>query len=94
SYSVDVGDGWEAGLSSPGMLSNLKIVGIENVEGCDAEFKILRFLLENAKDLEEVVIFFCSGLISPNRIRRIERFKEKLRAVPTASSDVELVFHI
>ncbi|KAI3925604.1 hypothetical protein MKW98_001458 [Papaver atlanticum] len=94
SYSVDVGDVWEAGLSSPGMLSNLKIVEIENVEGCDAEFKILRFLLENAKDLEEVVIFFCSGLSSPNRIRRIVRFKEKLRAVPTASSDVELVFHI
>ncbi|XP_026389360.1 F-box/FBD/LRR-repeat protein At1g78750-like isoform X2 [Papaver somniferum] len=88
SNSVDVGDDWEAGLSSPGMLSNLKIVEIEDVEGCVAEFNILSFLLKNANDLAKVVISFCSCAGS-----QVQRFKQMLRAVPTASSDVELVFH-
>ncbi|RZC75479.1 hypothetical protein C5167_050969 [Papaver somniferum] len=41
-----IGDDWEAGLSSPGMLSHLEYVSIEKVEGCDAELKLLSFLLK------------------------------------------------
>lgn len=82
------------GLSSPGMLSNLKYIMIEEVEGCDVEFKILRFLLKNAKDLEELVIPFHSSAGSSNTVRQVERFKQKLSAVPTASSDIKLVSNI
>ncbi|KAI3958112.1 hypothetical protein MKW98_020754 [Papaver atlanticum] len=90
---VDVGDDWEAGLSFPGMLSHLKYVQIEVVEGCDAELKLLRFLLKNAENLKEVALFFCSSVGSPDGDRQIEQFKDKLRAVvPTASSSIQLVF--
>ncbi|KAI3898519.1 hypothetical protein MKX03_000262, partial [Papaver bracteatum] len=90
---ADVGDDWEAGLSCPGMLSHLSYVFIEEAEGCDAEFKILRFLLKNANDLEEVSLFFRSSVGLPDRARKIKQFKKQLRAVPAASSNVELVFH-
>ncbi|RZC76185.1 hypothetical protein C5167_000319 [Papaver somniferum] len=86
---ADVGDGWEAGLSLPGMLSHLRFVRIEEVEGCDAELKLLSFLLKNAKFLEEVVLKFRSNNGSPEGVRQ---FQEKLRLVPTASSSIQMVF--
>ncbi|KAI3891756.1 hypothetical protein MKX03_020894, partial [Papaver bracteatum] len=92
SNSVDVGEDWEAGLFSPGMLSHLEYVQIEEVEGCDAELKLLRFLLKNAENLEKVALFFCSSVGSPDGVRQIEQFKDKLRAVPTASSIIQFVF--
>ncbi|XP_026430840.1 putative F-box/FBD/LRR-repeat protein At1g78760 [Papaver somniferum] len=89
SYSPDVGDDWEEGFSLPGMLSHLNIVRIENVDGCDAEFKILSFLLKNAKVLKEVALYpACSSVKSPSRLRK--QFKNKLRALPRASSDIKM----
>ncbi|RZC82130.1 hypothetical protein C5167_044914 [Papaver somniferum] len=86
---AQVGDGWEAGLSLPGMLSHLKFVRIEEVEGCDAELKLLSFLLKNAKNLEEVVLEYRSNIDSPEGARQ---FQDKLRLVPTASSNIQMVF--
>ncbi|XP_026432550.1 uncharacterized protein LOC113329929 [Papaver somniferum] len=60
-----VGDDWEAGLSSPGMLSHLKYVGIKEAEGCDGELKLLSYLLTNAKVLEKVSPLFRSSAGSP-----------------------------
>ncbi|KAI3914367.1 hypothetical protein MKW98_014974 [Papaver atlanticum] len=90
---ADVGDDWEVGLSFPGMLSHLEYVQIEEVEGCDAEFKILRFLKKNATILKNVALYFRSCVGSPDRVRQVEQFRDKLRAVPTASSSIELVFN-
>ncbi|KAI3957956.1 hypothetical protein MKW98_020598 [Papaver atlanticum] len=87
-----VGDDWEAGLSSPGMLSHLNFVQMEDVEGCDAEFKLLSFLLKKAKVLEEVVVFFRSSIGSPDRVRQVALFMDKLKAVPAASSSIKMVF--
>ncbi|RZC90006.1 hypothetical protein C5167_029073 [Papaver somniferum] len=81
---ADVGDGWEAGLSSPGMLSHLELVGIIEVEGCDNELKFLRFLLKNAMALKTVVLYPRSTVASPDRVRK--QFLVKLRASPRASS--------
>ncbi|KAI3897096.1 hypothetical protein MKW98_015792 [Papaver atlanticum] len=91
---ADVGDNQEeAGLSLQGMLSHLKTVQIEEVVGCDAELKILSFLLKNAMVLNKVALFLRSGVHLPGRVEQIKQFKDKLRAVPTASSSIELVFH-
>ncbi|KAI3852798.1 hypothetical protein MKX03_028632, partial [Papaver bracteatum] len=91
---AEVGDDWEAGLSSPGMLSHLKYVRIEEVKGCDAELKLLSFLLKYAAVLVEVALFFRSSAGSAaRRLRQIERFKQKLRAVPTASPSIKMVFN-
>ncbi|KAI3958148.1 hypothetical protein MKW98_020790 [Papaver atlanticum] len=92
SNSADVGDYWEAGLLCPGMLSHLGYVRFEEVEGCDAEIKLLSFLLENAKVLKKVVLYFRSSAGSPRRARQVEQFERKLRAVPAASSSIQLVF--
>ncbi|KAI3841091.1 hypothetical protein MKX03_010836, partial [Papaver bracteatum] len=92
---TDVGDDWEIGLSLPGMLSHLKYVEMEEAEGCDVELKLLSFLLKNAMVLEKVVIFFRSRVDFPDksRVRQVEQFKDKLRAVPTASSSIKMVFY-
>ncbi|RZC66026.1 hypothetical protein C5167_009720 [Papaver somniferum] len=87
SNSENVDDDWETGLSSRGMLSHLKYVQIERVEGCDAELKLLSFLLNNATDLEELSIYFIS-----DEVTQVEQFKDKLRGVPTASLSIRLVF--
>ncbi|RZC93025.1 hypothetical protein C5167_028385, partial [Papaver somniferum] len=88
---ADVGDNREeAGLTLPGMLSHLKSVQIEEVVGCDAELKILSFLLKNAMVLKKVALFLRSGVGSPDRVEQVKQFKDKLRAVPTASSSIEL----
>ncbi|KAI3860161.1 hypothetical protein MKX03_006480, partial [Papaver bracteatum] len=86
SNSENVDDDWETGLSSRGMLSHLKHVQIERVEGCDAELKLLSFLLKNATDLEELSVDFLS------RGTQVGQFKDKLRRVPTASSSIQVVF--
>ncbi|RZC90476.1 hypothetical protein C5167_029609 [Papaver somniferum] len=88
---ADVGDDWEAGLSSPEMLSRLKSVQIEKAEGCDAELKLLSFLLKNAKVLEEVALFFRSSVGSPDRVKQVRQFRGKLRALPTASSKIKIM---
>ncbi|XP_026425215.1 uncharacterized protein LOC113321521 [Papaver somniferum] len=90
-----VGDDWETGLSLPGMLSHLKYVEMEEAEGCDAELKLLSFLLRNAKVLEKVVNFFRSTVDLPDksRVRQVEQFKDKLRAVPTASLSIKMLFY-
>ncbi|KAI3891488.1 hypothetical protein MKX03_024751, partial [Papaver bracteatum] len=85
----DVGDDWEAGLSFPGMLPHLKLVHFEEVEGCDAELKLLCFLLKNASVLKKVVVHFRSSVCSP---RQVEEFKNKVRAVSTASSSIDMAF--
>ncbi|KAI3893190.1 hypothetical protein MKX03_007022, partial [Papaver bracteatum] len=87
-----VGDDGEAGLPLPGILSHLKFVQLEEAQGCDAELKLLRFLLANAKVLEKVVIFFRSTTASPDRAKQVEQFKDKLIAVPTASSSILFFF--
>ncbi|KAI3925588.1 hypothetical protein MKW98_001442 [Papaver atlanticum] len=90
---ADVGDDWEAGLSFPGVLSHLKSVQFEEVEGCDAELKLLSFLLKNAKVLQKVVVCFRSSSGSRVvRMRQVKQFEDKIRAVPTASSGIEMVF--
>ncbi|XP_026436123.1 uncharacterized protein LOC113333988 [Papaver somniferum] len=43
--------------------------------------------------IEEVILDFRSCVGSPDRLIQIEQFKDKLRAVPTASSSIELVFN-
>ncbi|RZC63208.1 hypothetical protein C5167_024976 [Papaver somniferum] len=89
SNSADVGDYREAGLLCPGMLSHLRYVQFKEVEGCDAELRLLSFLLENAKVLKKVVLYYRSSAGLPKRVRQVEH---KLRAVPTASSSIQLVF--
>ncbi|KAI3887147.1 hypothetical protein MKX03_014160, partial [Papaver bracteatum] len=84
---ADVGDDWEAGLSVPGMLSQLKSIRFEEVEGCDAELKLLSFLLKNAKALQKVALLFRSSSGA-----RVKHFEAKIRAVPAASSGIEMVF--
>ncbi|XP_026379167.1 uncharacterized protein LOC113273767 isoform X2 [Papaver somniferum] len=83
---ADVGDDWEAGLSLPGILSHLKYVHIREAEGCDAELKLLSFLLKSAKVLKQVVLHPRSTIDSPDRVRR--QFGSKLRALPRASSHI------
>ncbi|XP_026438468.1 F-box/LRR-repeat protein At1g06630-like [Papaver somniferum] len=39
----DVGDDWESGFSFPGILSRLMLVHFVEVDGCDAELKLLSF---------------------------------------------------
>ncbi|KAI3955511.1 hypothetical protein MKW98_028456, partial [Papaver atlanticum] len=90
---TDVGDDREAGLSSPGMLSHLKYVDIVEVDGCDAELKLLSFLLKHAMVLAKVALSFRFTCCLPDIERQVEQFKKKLRAVPTASSSIELVFN-
>lgn len=89
---VDVGDDWDAGLSSQGMLSRLLLVSFREVEGCDAELKLLRFLLKHAKGLMKVALSFCSSPGSPDRERQMKIFVEKVRALPTSSSSVVITF--
>ncbi|KAI3879299.1 hypothetical protein MKX03_024274, partial [Papaver bracteatum] len=92
SNSADVEDDWDAGQSFPGMLSHLKFVHIEEAQGCDAELKLLRFLLKNGKVLEKVAIFFRSTIGSPDRERQVKQFQDKLRAVSTTSLSIQMVF--
>ncbi|RZC93603.1 hypothetical protein C5167_007643 [Papaver somniferum] len=89
---VDVGDDWEAGLSSPGMLSHLDHVTFDEVEGCDAELKLLSFLLKHAKVLRKVALSFRAGISSPDGVRERKLFRDKLRALPTASSSIQMMF--
>ncbi|XP_026459363.1 uncharacterized protein LOC113360026 [Papaver somniferum] len=63
---VDVGEDWEAGLSSEGMLSRLTYVCFCEVEGCDAELKLLSFLLKHGHVLTKVALSFCAGTCSPD----------------------------
>ncbi|XP_026389022.1 uncharacterized protein LOC113283861 [Papaver somniferum] len=88
-----IGADWEAGLSSPEMLSYLWFVEIYDVEACDAKFKLPAFLLKNAKVLEQVdVIFSRSSFGSRASKGQVELFIKKLRAVPTASSSINWQF--
>ncbi|KAI3870846.1 hypothetical protein MKX03_013737, partial [Papaver bracteatum] len=89
---VDTGDGWEAGLSLTGMLSHLEYVQIEGVEGCDAELKLVSFLLKNASVLKKLVLHTRSRIESPNRVRK--QFSYKLRALPKASSHIRIVWPV
>lgn len=89
---ADVGDDWEVGLSSQGMLSHLEYVVIKEVEGCDAELKILIFLLKNAKVLKIVVLCFRFSIGS--QVTQVERFLDKLRLVPRASSSIQVLFKL
>ncbi|KAI3870128.1 hypothetical protein MKX03_021601, partial [Papaver bracteatum] len=88
---ADVGDEWETGLSLPGMLSHLEYVEIE-VEGCDAELKLLCFLFKKAKVLKKVVLYFRSSVGSPGGVTQVEQFMDTLRLLPTASSSIQVVF--
>ncbi|XP_026430839.1 putative F-box/FBD/LRR-repeat protein At1g78760 [Papaver somniferum] len=88
-----VSDVWEVGLSSIGKSSRLNSVQIEEVEGCDADLRILSFLFRNAKYLKRVIIYFRSSVGTPDKGKQVEQFKDMLRAVPTASSSIELVFY-
>ncbi|KAI3891711.1 hypothetical protein MKX03_001219, partial [Papaver bracteatum] len=92
SNSVEVGDDWEAGLSSPGMLSHLELVTFDEVEGCDAELKLLTFLLKYAKVLRKVALSFRAGIGSPDGVRQRKVFRDKVRALPAASSDIKMMF--
>ncbi|KAI3894256.1 hypothetical protein MKX03_021846, partial [Papaver bracteatum] len=89
---ADVGDDWEAGLSFACMFSHLKFVKIREVEGCDNEFRFLRFLLKNSTVLEKVDLFFRSTGDSIDNGRQVRRFKRKLRVLPTASSNIQMNF--
>lgn len=68
-------------------------VQFEETEGCDAELKLLVFFLKTAKVLEKVVLYFRPSAASSKRVRQ-EQYKDKLRAVPTASSSIKMVFKI
>ncbi|KAI3894252.1 hypothetical protein MKX03_021842, partial [Papaver bracteatum] len=91
SNSEDIGIDWDAGLSLPGMLTRLKIVEIKEVVGCDSELKLLNFLLKSARVLEEVALFFRSSVGSSDRVRQVKQFRDNLRAVPTASSNIKIM---
>ncbi|KAI3894253.1 hypothetical protein MKX03_021843, partial [Papaver bracteatum] len=91
SNSEDIGIDWDAGLSLPGMLSRLKIVEIKEVVGCDSELKLLSYLLKNARVLEEVALFFRSSAGSPDRVGQVKQYRDKLRALPTASSNIKIM---
>ncbi|KAI3891714.1 hypothetical protein MKX03_001222, partial [Papaver bracteatum] len=87
---VDIGDDWEAGLSSPGMLSHLKYVKFDEVEGCDAEFKLLRFLFKHGKVLRGVGLSFRASIGSPDGVTQMKLFRDKVTALPTASLSVKI----
>ncbi|KAI3954577.1 hypothetical protein MKW98_019708 [Papaver atlanticum] len=87
---VDIGDDWEAGLSSPGMLSHLKYVNFDEVEGCDAELKLLSFLLKHATVLRRIYLSFRASIGSLDGVRQMKLFRDKVRALPTASSSVKI----
>ncbi|KAI3875279.1 hypothetical protein MKX03_001277 [Papaver bracteatum] len=75
------------------MLSHLEYVEIEEVEGCDAELKMLRFLLKTAKVLREVAVYFRSSDGSLDRLRQARLFIDKLSAVPAASPGIKMEFY-
>ncbi|KAI3891713.1 hypothetical protein MKX03_001221, partial [Papaver bracteatum] len=87
---VDVGDDWEARLSSPGMLSHLKYVNFDEVEACDAELKLLRFLLKHATVLRRIYLSFRARIGSPDGVRQMKLFRDEVRALPAASSSVKI----
>ncbi|XP_026455867.1 uncharacterized protein LOC113356821 [Papaver somniferum] len=70
---VDVGEDWEAGLSSEGMLSRLTYVCFCEVEGCDAELKLLSFLLKHGQVLTKVAVLLCWYLLARWRKGTISR---------------------
>ncbi|KAI3890192.1 hypothetical protein MKX03_023374, partial [Papaver bracteatum] len=88
----DIGENWEARSSFPCVLSKLRYVEITEVEGCDNELKLLGFLLESANVLEEVALFFRYTVGSPERVKQVKRFRDQLRALPRASSSVNIMF--
>ncbi|XP_026444385.1 putative F-box protein At3g44060 isoform X1 [Papaver somniferum] len=87
---ADVGNNWEAGFSSPGMLSHLKYVNFDEVGGSDAELKLLSFLLKHAKDLRRIFLSFRASIGSPDGVRQMKLFRDKVRALPAASSSVKV----
>ncbi|XP_026400180.1 putative F-box/LRR-repeat protein At3g58880 [Papaver somniferum] len=82
----DAGDEWGEGMVLPRMLSHLKFIQIEGMEGCDNELRALQYLLRNAKVLMEVQLVFCSFVGAPE----VEQFVEKVRGLPTTSSNMTI----
>lgn len=92
SLSVKVGDDWKAGLPLPCMLLHLKHVSIVGIEGQDNELEFLEFLLKNAVVLEELDMDSYLEDVSPDKKRQMNRYCEKLRTLPRASSSLTIKF--
>ncbi|KAL5719554.1 hypothetical protein ACHQM5_012310 [Ranunculus cassubicifolius] len=76
------GKDWEPNLPHQSIFSCLKRFEIWNFRGTEAEQKFLKFLLERAFVLEEVVIEKSSGMG-----KKIKELRTKLCSLPRASSN-------
>ncbi|KAI3894259.1 hypothetical protein MKX03_021849, partial [Papaver bracteatum] len=61
-------------------------------EGCANELKLLRFLLKKSTVLEKVNLTFRFTCDSLNEGRQVTVFERNLRALPTASSCIQMHF--
>ncbi|KAI3936375.1 hypothetical protein MKW98_000649 [Papaver atlanticum] len=95
-YRADKDDG-EVELSVSCILSHLKRIEIRKVKGCHTELQFLEFLLMNTLVLEVMVLSFdTSGssdtAATPDRLKLVEKFTEKLRTLPRASPSLRMIF--
>ncbi|KAL5719552.1 hypothetical protein ACHQM5_012308 [Ranunculus cassubicifolius] len=79
---LEKGEDWEPNLPHQSIFSCLKRFEIWNFRGTKAEQKFLKFLLERAFVLEEVVIAKTSGMG-----KKIKELRTKLCSLPRASSN-------
>ncbi|KAI3877052.1 hypothetical protein MKX03_004189, partial [Papaver bracteatum] len=94
---ADVDDDWEARLSLPCTLSHLKFVEIQQLQGCNNEFKFVEFLRKNGVVLQEMVLWFRDFLrevSSPEQAAIVKKFSKKLRTVPRASSNLTTAINV
>ncbi|KAL5730224.1 hypothetical protein ACHQM5_003072 [Ranunculus cassubicifolius] len=79
-------DGWEAELTEFSYeLCSLRTVEIKNFLGCEEEFRLLKFLLKSAKNLETIVLVAnkeCCSNLEKMRIQVSEKL-EKLKGSPS-----------
>ncbi|KAI3887613.1 hypothetical protein MKX03_031854, partial [Papaver bracteatum] len=90
SHLVDVVEDWDAGLSFPTMLQNLKLVEVRGAEGRVSELVLLECLLRKAVVLEKLVVFTCEADSNDIAIQ-MKKFNEKLLSFPRVSSDVTIL---
>ncbi|KAI3895339.1 hypothetical protein MKX03_035840 [Papaver bracteatum] len=78
---------WEVTFSCQCILSQLKSVKIIGLGGFDCEFNLVEFLLKNASNLKEAVLYKIYGN-NHEHYRRIDKFRSKLLACPRSSSNI------
>ncbi|KAI3872289.1 hypothetical protein MKX03_021411 [Papaver bracteatum] len=89
----NVGDYWDAGLSLPCMICQVKFVEIKGLRGCVNELKFLEILLKLATGLEKVVTSSYSTEQDSQRKKRMMKFSEMLLRFPTASKKIIILLN-